>query len=61
MELSITYNYIHIGQTCRLHTTTLRSDMSIVDVMDPHDAITLYVFSAFIWFSNRLLHLVINV
>ena len=30
MELSITYNYIHIGQTCRLHTTTLRSDMSIV-------------------------------
>ena len=30
MELSITYNYIHIGQTCRLHTTTLRSDMSII-------------------------------
>ena len=30
MELLITYNYIHIGQTCRLHTTTVRSDMSIV-------------------------------
>jgi hypothetical protein len=29
MELSITYNYIDIGQTCRLYTTILRSDMSI--------------------------------
>ena len=28
MELSITYNYIDIGQTCRLYTTILRSDMS---------------------------------
>ena len=54
----VNYMFPFDGVECRKHTLL---SYNYTYVMDRHDAIILYVFCVFIWFSNRWRHLVINV